>query len=173
MLEVTHALDLQVPTLLMGDFNGSVDPNSYFLSSSGHRRTPCPLLARLLGPGGAWVDVHRALLGSVPWTFQSVDTSGKLSASRIDLVLANHAAMQLMQGGLILDTVRDGGYSPVLATLQLRSAVSLQWHRPPPSTAQFAVIQFGRIAEFSGVAAAAGVMASLVGSKGSIGCNVP
>ena len=26
MLELTHGLDLQIPTFLLGDFNGSVDP---------------------------------------------------------------------------------------------------------------------------------------------------
>ena len=43
----THELDLQRPTFLLGDFNGTLGG-----------RTPCPLLAHLLGPGGAWVDLQ-------------------------------------------------------------------------------------------------------------------
>jgi hypothetical protein len=83
-LEVVHALDMQVPTFLLGDFNGSADPARDFLSDSGSRRPVFPLHRQLLGPAAPWVDVHRALLGEVPWTFQNVDTSAHLSASRID-----------------------------------------------------------------------------------------
>ena len=50
--EVTHTLDMQVPTLLMGDFNGSACPARDFQGESASRREACPLLARLLGPGG-------------------------------------------------------------------------------------------------------------------------
>ena len=96
MLELSHQLDMQTPTLLLGDFNGSADPPKDFSSASGARRTVCPLLAKLLGPGAPWVDVHRVLLEDVPWTFRNVNTAGELSASRIDLVLANHAAMALV-----------------------------------------------------------------------------
>ena len=130
VLEVSHTLDMQMPTLLMGDFNGSMDPPSDFLSSSGHRRPPCPLLSQLLGPGGAWVDVHRALLKEVPWTFRSVDKEGTLSASRIDLVLANHAAMPLVQSASVLESVQDGGHSPVLVHLVLQAPVILHWSSP-------------------------------------------
>ena len=130
VLEVSHTLDMQIPTLLMGDFNGSMDPPSDFLSSSGHRRPPCPLLSQLLGPGGAWVDVHRALLKEVPWTFRSVDKEGTLSASRIDLVLANHAAMPLVQSASVLESVQDGGHSPVLVHLVLQAPVILHWSSP-------------------------------------------
>ena len=132
MLEVTHGLDMQMPTLLMGDFNGSADPAKDFLSTSGQRRPVCPLLAHLLGPGGAWVDVHRALLREVPWTFQSVDTTERLSASRIDLILANHAALGLLRAATVLDSVRDGGHSPVLVELILSEPVALHWDRPRP-----------------------------------------
>ena len=52
------ALDLQVPTLLLGDFNGSVDPTRDY--SAGEQRTVCPVLSRLLGPGGPLIDLHRA-----------------------------------------------------------------------------------------------------------------
>ena len=132
MLEVSHSLDLQVPTFLMGDFNGSVDPSRDFLSESGRKRPVCPLLASLLGPGGAWVDVHRALLVDVPWTFQSVDTANHLSASRIDLVLANHAALRLVMAASVLESVGDGGHSPVMFDVRLDGPPSLNWIRPRP-----------------------------------------
>ena len=51
MLELCHTLDMQVPTLLLGDFNGSADPPRDFLSASRLKRAVCPLLTQLLGPG--------------------------------------------------------------------------------------------------------------------------
>jgi hypothetical protein len=132
MLEVCHTLDMQVPTLLLGDFNGSADPPQDFLSESGARRPVCPLLAKLLGPGAPWVDVHRAMLGEVPWTFRNVNSEAKLSASRIDLVLANHTAMALVRGASVLEAVADGGHSPVLVQLQLMGPLVMSWQRPLP-----------------------------------------
>jgi exonuclease III len=133
VLEVTHSLDMQTPTLLLGDFNGSADPQLDFLSDSGKRRPVCPLLSTLLGPGGAWVDVHRAHLGdTVPWTFRSLDTDGTLSASRIDLVLANHSAMALVAAASVLDSVYDGGHCPILVDICLSGPVSLDWFPPRP-----------------------------------------
>ena len=133
MQEHLHALDMQIPTLLLGDFNGALFPERDFSSSSGSRRAVCPLLAHLLGPGGAWLDVHATLLDApLPWTFQLQDTSGKLSASRIDLVLANRAAMPLVTSAAVHSAVRDGGHSPVLVTLTLRSPSTICWQRPRP-----------------------------------------
>ena len=133
MQEVTHVLDLQEPTLLMGDFNGSVCPGRDFHGESAARREACPLLAHLLGPGGAWVDVHASLINdSLPWTFQSLDQSGKLSASRIDLILANHVAMRLVRGARVLTDIRDGGHSPVLVDILFTGPASICWHRPQP-----------------------------------------
>ena len=125
MLQVVHALDMQIPTV-MGDFNGSAAPQDDFLSESGSRRPPCPLLQHLLGPASPWAHVHRALLGEVPWTFQNVDSTGKLSDSRIDLVLANHLAMALVQGASVMQSVRDGGHSPVLVQLRVGDPVVLE-----------------------------------------------
>ena len=48
MLAVTHALDMQVPTLIMGDFNGALVPAQDCRGT--HPRPPCPLLSQLLGP---------------------------------------------------------------------------------------------------------------------------
>ena len=67
-----------------------------------------PLLRQLLGRATPWVDVHRALLNEVPSTFQNVDGNAQLSATRIDLVLANHAAMGLARAPTVLQSVRDG-----------------------------------------------------------------
>ena len=130
MLAVTHTLDMQVPTLLMGDFNGALIPAQDCRGT--HPRPPCPLLSQLLGPGGAWVDVHAALLQPpLPWTFHSLGQS-QLGASRIDLVLANHAAMPFLQSASVLSDLRDGGHSPVLVTLRFPSAATLVWHQPQP-----------------------------------------
>ena len=133
MLEHLHGLDMQIPTLLLGDFNGSVLPERDYLSSSGARRAVCSLLAQLLGPGGAWLDTHATLLPEpLPWTFQLTDTGGKLSASRIDLILANRAALALLHSPAVHSEVRDGGHSPALVSLQLRSPTVLCWQRPTP-----------------------------------------
>ena len=131
LLELLHCLDMQVPTLLLGDFNGSACPSRDFHSISGARRPACPLLGQLLGPGGPLVDVHAALhQPPLSWTFQAVDSRGQLSASRIDLALANHAAMQFVRAITVVDDIRDGGHSPVVVELRLSSGV-INW-RPPP-----------------------------------------
>ena len=45
MLEHLHGLDMPVPTLLLGDFNGTVLPERDYLSASGSKRAVCPFLA--------------------------------------------------------------------------------------------------------------------------------
>ena len=133
MLEVTHILDMQTPTLLMGDFNGSICPPRDFQSSSGRHRPACPLLAALLGPGSAWADVHATMLPPpLPWTYQLTDTRGHTAASRIDLVLANHTALPLILSAAVLTGIQHGGHSPVMVTLRLNSPIALQWQRPRP-----------------------------------------
>ena len=132
MLQLCSELDMQVPTLILGDFNGSVDPEVDFLGESSKRREACPLLQRLLGPGAAWVDVQRALSQEVTWTYRNTDAAGRLWASRIDLVLANHAAMVLVRSATVLESVADGGHSPVLVQLQLAGPITLSWRRPKP-----------------------------------------
>ena len=132
MQEFVHGLDMQVPTLLLGDFNGSLEPALDYHSASGMRRAACPLLVHLLGPGAPWVDVHRLLMATpLPWTYQQLGSQGKLSASRIDLMLANHAALALVDSASICESVRDGGHSPVLVTLRAE-AVTLEWRCPRP-----------------------------------------
>ena len=132
LLAVTHVLDMQVPTLLMGDFNGSVLPGRDFQGTTSSRRAACSLLSRLLGPSGAWVDVQAALLPEpLPWTFQLLDRDGNVSASRIDLLLANHAAMALVRSTRVLVDIRDGGHSPVLVELSLSGPATIDWRKPP------------------------------------------
>ena len=135
-MSMVHALDMQTPTILLGDFNGALNPASDYLSDSGSRRPPCPLLADLLGPGRPWIDVHAALLPPpLPWTYRHAGPAGKLFASRIDLVLANPAAMRLVRGATVQDTLVEGGHSPVLVDLALDPG-RIQWRpplpRPPP-----------------------------------------
>lgn len=134
LLELTHSLDMQIPTLLLGDFNGSLCPARDVASGAhGHSLPVCPLLAALLGPGGAWVDVHVSLLPPpLPWTFQHPTAAGRFASSRIDLVLANRAAMALVVSAAVLPDVRSGGHCPVLVTLRLVGPIGICWQRPRP-----------------------------------------
>ena len=119
----THELDLQRPTLLLGDFNGTLDG-----------RTPCNLLAQLLGPGGAWVDLH-ALHGTAPLepTFHSAATSrSRAGSSRIDLILASRSALPFIKQVEVLGHIQDGGHSPVIATLCLSQPLAICWQSPRP-----------------------------------------
>ena len=131
--EFSHVLDMQVPTLLVGDFNGSLIPAYDFAHTSTQRRHPCPLLSHLLGPGGAWLDVHAALLPPpLPWTYQNTDSQGTVSASRIDLILANHAAFPYLTNPRVLTHISDGGHMPVAVDIQLGCSVRIDWHPPRP-----------------------------------------
>ena len=133
MLEFTHTLDMQVPTLLLGDFNGSICPPRDFQSASGSHRPACPLLSALLGPAGAWSDVHVTLLPPpIPWTFRQTDTKGNTSASCVDLILANRSALPLLQSASVLSGVQHGGHCPVLVTLRVVGSISISWQRPRP-----------------------------------------
>ena len=105
-LALTHTLGMQVPILLMADFNGMFLPARD--STEAHNRLPCPLLANVLGPGGAWIDVHATLLQApVPWTFHSLGESQQ-GASCIELISANHSALPLVRSAEILTDIRDG-----------------------------------------------------------------
>jgi exonuclease III len=95
----THELDLQRPTLLLGDFNDTIGG-----------REPCPLLAQLTGPGGAWVDLQQ-VFASHPLepTYHSVATSRCNSgSSRIDLILASRSALPFVRHVDVLSQIRDG-----------------------------------------------------------------
>ena len=129
MVELVHTLDMQIPTLLLGDFNGSVNPARDYRSQSGSHRPVCPLLAQLLGPGRPLVDVLEHLLEPpLPWTYRHPTTP---AASRIDLALANPAALRLIRNAAVLEEIRDGGHSPVLVTLNI-DAACIDWQPPQP-----------------------------------------
>ena len=133
LLEVTCQLVMQIPTLLLGDFNGSALPMRDYHSPAGERRMGCPALTAMLGPGGAWVDAQVALgIQPLPWTFRGAEVGDQQAASRIDLILANHAALGLIRGVHVLHEVRDGGHSPVVAEVQIDGVASLQWFSPRP-----------------------------------------
>ena len=134
MMELTHSLDMQIPTLLLGDFNGCLCPATDIASGAHNRHLPaCPLLAALLGPGGAWTDVHASVMPPpLPWTFQHPTSAGRLASSRIDLILANRAAMALVLAAGVLPAVRSGGHCPVLVTLNVAGPISISWQRPRP-----------------------------------------
>jgi len=70
------------------------------------------------GPGGAWVDVCVALQSTLEWTFRRTD-GDQLAASRIDLILASHSAMPLVQSAAVMVDVQEGGHSPVGMHLHL------------------------------------------------------
>ena len=78
---------------------------------------------------GGWAGI---LDPDPSWTFRNLDTKGKLSASRIDLVLANHAAMAMVRGTEVLVAVQDGGYSPVVVDLAVSGPSIISWLRPTP-----------------------------------------
>ena len=130
--EMSHSLDMQEDTVLLGDWNGSVLPSRDYCSRSGRQRPPCPLLAHLTGPGAPWTDVHAALLPEpLPMTFHSPHTSGAVAASRMDLVLANAAALPLIRSASVIDDFREGGHSPVLTSVAL-SGGRIDWRPPLP-----------------------------------------
>ena len=131
LLDLTCSLDLQQPTLLLGDFNGSILPDRDF---PGGRRSPCPLLSQLLGPSGAWTDLHAALVDPpLQPTYRSSDATGRSGSSRIDLILASRSALPLIQRVEVLSHISDGGHSPVVATLHLRGPLAIDWRRPRPA----------------------------------------
>lgn len=53
--DMVAVLDLQIPTLLLGDFNGSVSPQRDYGSGRGE---VSPLLASLVGPAGPFLDLQ-------------------------------------------------------------------------------------------------------------------
>ena len=134
-LDLVHSLDMQQPTLLLGDFNGSACPARDYGSQRSHQLPIDTLLAQLLGPGAPWIDVHLSLLPSPPMTYHNAHRDGSELVSRIDLILANTAAMALVSLAAALEDVRDGGHSPVLVELALASG-DINWRpprpRPPP-----------------------------------------
>ena len=104
-LDFVHCLDMQVPMLLLGDFNGTANSPRDDQGASVARRLACPLIVPLLGPGGPFVDVQVVLHGEAepPRTYQNADSSGRsggvthrLGAGQPD----GNAASAVVGGGL-------------------------------------------------------------------------
>ena len=77
--------------------------------------------------------MHASLLRPpLPWTFSLTDTRGNVSASRIDLVLANRSALPMLRSAAVLSGIQHGGHCPVLVTLRVDNPISITWQRPRP-----------------------------------------
>ena len=115
-ISMVASLDLQIPTLFMGDFNGSIDPDQDF--NAGDRRPVSLLLTRLLGPGGPLLDAQLAVSPEDrDFTFRSFRVP-PAARSRCDPLLDSHSALPLVTRVWVEAGVMDGGHSPVLASLR-------------------------------------------------------
>ena len=105
-LEFVAALDMQVPTLLLGDFNGTVAPDWDHRSGAG---PVCPLLTRLLGPGGPFIDLQVSV-SPEDWGFTfSMPHLTSLTQSRCDLALGNRAVLGLVHRVRVEPGTSEGG----------------------------------------------------------------
>ena len=104
--------DMGIPTLLLGDFNGT-SPES---PSQGH--TASQLMTKLVGPGGPFIDIHHHLApGLVTWTY-TMSAYGGIHHTHIDYVLANRAALPLVKG--VGAEWRECGHTPLWVELELK-----------------------------------------------------
>ena len=128
-LEFVAALDMQVPTLLLGDFNGTVAPDRDHRSGAG---PVCPLLTRLLGPGGPFIDLQVSV-SPEDWGFTfSMPHLTSLTQSRCDLALGNRAVLGLVHRVRVEPGTSEGGHAPVIVELRSVSSWSLSWRSPRP-----------------------------------------
>ena len=77
--------------------------------------TVCPLLARLLGPGGPFLDLQMVLLSALIFYSSHVDLT---NLSRCDLDLGNRAALGLATRVSVVSGIVDGSHCPVLLELR-------------------------------------------------------
>jgi hypothetical protein len=70
--------------------------------------------------------------GVVALDIPTAGREGRVSASRLDLVIANHAVMTLVQGTGTISEVRDGGHSPVVVDISFCGPTSICWRAPRP-----------------------------------------
>ena len=126
-VEMGATLDMQVPTILLGDWNGTADPLLDY--ESGELAERCsrvsPLLAQLLGPGGAWVDAVSLFPAERKFTFRG------RGASRCDAMLLNRAVIPLVASFKVREDIRDGGHCPIELGLT-PEVVRLEWRAPRP-----------------------------------------
>jgi len=128
-LEMVSSLDLQIPTLLMGDFNGTISPERDYSSGLGHIS---PLLARLLGPAGAFLDLQLVVSpGEYAPTFRH-RRGEETRTSRCDLVLGSHSVLPLVEKVFVESGACDGGHSPVVVELRSARPWAISWLRPAP-----------------------------------------
>ena len=112
----------------MGDFNGSVCPTRDYSKGDGF---VCSMLARLLGPGGPFLDLQMAVSpNEFAPTFRS-PREHQETWSRCDLVLGNRAAFTLIARVHVESGIMDGGHSPVVVDIHTRPVV-LKWKCPQP-----------------------------------------
>ena len=128
-IEFVAQLDMQIPTLLLGDFNGSVAPERDFTAGHG---SVCPLLTRLLDLGGPFIDLQMAV-SPAEWAFTfTMSHLSSLRRSRCDLALGNRAALGLVQRVWVASHIMDGGHSPLLVELRPSSSWAISWQPPKP-----------------------------------------
>ena len=128
-LDLIFSLDLAVPTLVLGDFNGSVEPER---DTSAGEGPVCPLLARLLGPGAPLLDLQLAISPEArDWTFHGANGSAPFH-SRIDLILGTRSVIPYVVGISVRSDVVEGGHSPVVAALRLDGPIAIDWCAPRP-----------------------------------------
>ena len=94
--------------------------------------TFCRMSSRLLGPGGAFLDLQLVVSPSnFAFTFRA-SIKGGLHFSRPDLVLGNRVVFSLISRVFVASGEMDGGHSPVLVELRNQSAWALPWRAPRP-----------------------------------------
>ena len=136
-MEMVATLDMQVPTIIMDDFNGSVCPTRDYSKGDG---IVCSMLARLLGPGGPLLGLQMAVSpNEFAPTFRS-PREHQETWSRCDLVLGNRAAFTLIARVHVESGIMDGGHSPVVINIHTRPVV-LNWKCPQPRVPQWLAFQ--------------------------------
>lgn len=124
LVEVVAGLDLSIPTMFVGDWNGTMRPERDY-GGEGSEARVCPMLVRLLGPGGPLVDLVDVFPDSWDWTFRGGGTS------RCDAVLVSRSVLPLVAGFSVLTGVQDGGHSPLVVKLRPK-ALRMEWKAPRP-----------------------------------------
>ena len=110
--ELVCEWDMQTPVVMLGDWNGSF----------GDHQTTCPLLMKLIGPGGPFADAHDLVRSEVQFTYYS-DGGG----TRIDRILVNGAAQRLVVGAGC--EWREWGHCPLWVKLNVKSP-KFNWYPP-------------------------------------------